>query len=114
MGMCAEIVAIGPFRKRLIPHLEYPAGHYQSTAEGALISEVLFGIHEGTSLSREFATLLGVNDPWDFNQHHLSISKFNETALISFGKLYPDYCKSVHALLAFREEGFEFHFRPNG
>lgn len=114
MGMYAEVIAVGPFKKALVPHLEYPPEVYTSTREGACITVTLFGIVEGSSLSREFASLLGVTDPWDFNQHRLDSSSFDIDGLRQFAGKYPDYRGSVDALVALRDAGFEFHFRPNG
>lgn len=114
MGMCAEIIAVGPFKRAIVPHLEYRPEAYISTREGAYITEVLFGIIEGSSLGREFSTLLGVTDPWDFNQHRLDSSRFDIDGLRRFADTYPDYRRSVDVLMALRDAGFEFHFRPNG
>jgi hypothetical protein len=78
MGLCAEVLAIGPFSKSIVQHLEYPSEFYANTKEGSPIIEHLFGITEGSSLSSEFAGYLGVTDVWDFNQHKLNPKKFNK------------------------------------
>jgi len=77
MGMYAEIIAIGSYLPDLKKHLEYPDEFYEKTIQGAPVVKVLFGIAEGSSLSKEFASYLGVTDPWDFNQHKLIPSNFN-------------------------------------
>lgn len=114
MGMCAEIVAIGPFQRWLIPHLDYPEEHYADTREGAIVTLLLFGILEGSSLSRDFANLLGVTDPWDHNQHKLDPRNFDREGLMLFGAAYDTYDKDVNTLLTLANAGWEFHFRPNG
>ena len=114
MGMCAEIIAIGSFARELTPFLEYPADHYARTIDGATISRRLFGIIEGSSLSREFASLFGITDPWDFNQHKIVATKINLVGLREFAKRYPDYAADAEAAEALTKAGFDFHFRPEG
>ena len=53
MGMSAEVLAIGPFRQRLVPYLRHAAHRYAATREGALIVEVVCATPEGTTRSRE-------------------------------------------------------------
>jgi hypothetical protein len=112
--MCAEILAIGPFTIKLVRHLEYPNDFYRDTLEGTPVVRIIFGIVEGSILSREFATLVGVTDPWDFNQHHLDPSKFDYKGLEIFSKNYNDYQKDYEAMLAFTSSGFNLYFLPNG
>lgn len=114
MGLCAEVLAIGPFSKSIVKYLEYPSEFYSNTKEGSRIIEHLFGIIEGSSLSREFAGYLGVTDVWNFNQHKLDPKKFNKESLLEFVSLYNEYKKDLEALFAFEQLGFEFHFLPNG
>src|SRR5436190_16900248 len=97
MGMCAQIIAIGSFSRELTPFLEYPADHYARTIDGATISRSLFGIIEGSGLSRELASLFGITDPWDFNQHKIVTTKVNLAGLREFAKRYPDYAADVEA-----------------
>lgn len=114
MGMCAQIIAVGSFAKELIPFLEYPTGHYARTIDGATISRRLFGIVEGSRLSRELASLFGITDPWDFNQHKVAATKINLAGLHEFAKQYRDYAADVDAVEALMKAGFDFHFRPEG
>ena len=114
MGMCAEVICIGPYSKRVSEYLEYDPKHYANTKEGAIISRVLFGILEGSTVSREFASLLGIDDAWDFNQHKIDKSGIDVEGLRKFGAIYTDYDEDVEALLILMENGFELHFCPNG
>ncbi|NVM74788.1 hypothetical protein FHW83_000548 [Duganella sp. SG902] len=114
MGMCAEIIAIGPFSTRVAEFLDYRSDLYAATAEGSMISRRLFGISEGSSLSREFAELLGIKDPWDFNQHKIENEKINFAGLKNFGEVYDHYADDVVALEVLADSGFELHFRPEG
>lgn len=114
MGMCAQIIAVGSFAKKLIPFLEYPSGHYAKTIDGATISRRLFGIVEGSRVSRELASLFGITEPWDFNQHKIVAKKINVTGLREFAKQYRDYAADVDAVEALMRAGFDFHFRPEG
>ena len=34
MGMYAEVIAVGPFKKALVPHLEYPPDVYSTFSGG--------------------------------------------------------------------------------
>lgn len=67
MGMCASVLAIGPFSTSVARYMEYDAPFYRNTREGATVVRELFGIHEGTTASTAFAALLGISNPWDFN-----------------------------------------------
>ena len=114
MGMCAEIIAIGPFSKEIIGFLDYRPDLYATTAEGSMISRRLFGISEGSSLSSEFAELLGVRDAWDFNQHKIENGKIDFVGLKRFCEIYDHYADDVNALEVLAKSGFEMHFRPEG
>ena len=115
MGMTANLIGVGPFNNELVQHLEYPAKCYEGTTEGAILTIELFGIYEGSTTSREFASLLGINDVWDFNQHKLDFKKINFEGLQEFScNSYSDYTKDYEALVSLINNGFEFHFCPNG
>lgn len=114
MGMCAEIIAIGPFTPAIVELLDYPPELYASTAEGVIISRRLFGITEGSTVSRMFAEHLGITDPWDFNQHRIDNAKINFVGLKEFGIVYDDYADEIKILEALVTAGFELHFRPEG
>ncbi len=114
MGMCAEIIAIGPFTRAIAELLDYRSELYATTAEGAIISRRLFGIVEGSTVSRMFATHLGINDTWDFNQHKVDNTKIDFVGLRGFVQQYDSYADEVAILEALANAGFELHFRPEG
>jgi len=116
MGMCADIVALGPFSPDITQYLEYPPDFYCSTRSGATVVVTLFGISEGSSASRHFASCLGITDPWDFNQHTIDPDKIDVEALRGFLQSMPEeeYSKDLDKLLVLRMHGFQFIFRPNG
>lgn len=117
MSLCADIVAWGPYSPDIADYLEYPRDVYRSTKSGALVITELFGIVEGSSASKRFASLLGISDVWDFNQHKLDPEKIDAAALrLLFQELdkRDAYVKDLDALLTLRDHGFHFIFRPNG
>lgn len=114
MGMCADIIAIGPFSTNIVDVLQYSNDFYKNVKEGSIITEQLFGIMEGSTLSTEFALLLGITNPWDFNQHKIVYENINVEGLKNFAEQYSDYNEDVYKLLKLKDYGFEFHFRPEG
>lgn len=114
MGMCAEIIAIGPFSSGIAELLDYRAELYAATAEGAIISRRLFGITEESTVSRIFAAHLGIDEAWDFNQHKVDNAKIDFAGLKEFGQLYESYADEIPILEALVKAGFELHFRPEG
>ncbi len=114
MGMYAEVIAIGPFSKEIIPHLEYPESYYKDTKDGAIVNVTLFGVSEGSTLGHELARCLGVSNGWDFNQHKIDNSKIDAKSLRHFVSIYTDYDDDAEDLLALKDKGFQFHFAPNG
>jgi len=114
MGMCAQLVAIGPFSQEIACWLSYRAELYANTRHGTVVTHYLFGIGEGSTLSRQFAGLVGISDPWDFNQHQIDTSAVDWVGLKAFAADYPHYDEDVEALAALSKAGFTFHFRPEG
>ena len=114
MGMCAQVLAIGPFSVDIAFYLGYPADIYAKTRKGTVVTHLLFGILEGSTLSRRFATLLNISDPWDFNQHSIEPSSIDFAGLKEFAEEYPEYSHDVESLEALCAAGFSFHFRPEG
>jgi hypothetical protein len=114
MGMCAEVIAIGPYSRNVSALLDYKPELYISTPERAVISRRLFGINEGSTLSRKLATLLGIHDPWNFGEHKIIPSRVNIAGLREFAAEYSEYTDEVHAFEVLLGAGFEFHFRPEG
>jgi hypothetical protein len=114
MGMSAEIIAIGPFTNAVAELLDYRSELYAATLEGAIVSRRLFGIAEGSTVSREFAENFGINDPWDFNQHRIDSAKIDFVGLKKFSEIYDEYADEIRILEVLVKSGFELHFRPEG
>lgn len=114
MGMCAQVLAVGPYSASIADWLEYGPDFYKNTKEGAVITCMLFGISEGSTLSRRFAALLGVSDAWDFNQHLIRNESIDFVKLREFTDEYPWYSQDAEKLEALDKAGFMFHFRPEG
>ena len=112
--MTAELIGFGPFKKSLISCYEYDEQCYEGTLEGATIAVRLFGIYEGSTVSRELASYLGIDDAWDFNQHKIDPSKVDREGLLNFGNRYSDYDKDCEYFLVLIDNGYQFHFMPNG
>jgi hypothetical protein len=106
MGMSAKIMAIGPFSKELMEHLEYPPKFYSDTNDGAPIIRFLFEVYEGSSRSQELAGCFGI-EAWNFNQHHLDPYQADIDKLRS---MFDE--DEVEDFLAFRTANFDF--LPNG
>lgn len=117
MGLCADLVAWGPYSPEIARYLEYGPNAYGSTLPGALVVTELFGIVEGTHAGKQFAACLGISDVWDFNQHHIdpqSIDMGRLRLLLQGLGDWDRYATQLEALLVLRTAGFQFVFRPNG
>ena len=114
MGLCAEVIAVGPFSDNIVDVLEYPNGYHRIVKPGAIITESLFVIYEGSTVSRERARLLGISDVWDFNQHKIDNENINEAGLREFVIDFEDDAHDLAVFMTLKRNSFEFHFRPNG
>ena len=119
MSMCAQILAIGRFHPELVPWLEYSANLYADTKIGAPVVKTIFGIVEGSTASRRFALLVGIDDPWDFNQHKIDPLRIDFEGLRThlkslLGWAEGDYQRDLEALEKFSRDGFDLYFVPNG
>ncbi|WP_386066908.1 hypothetical protein ACFJIW_20720 [Tahibacter sp. UC22_41] len=114
MGMCAELIATGPFSPAVAAFLDYPVERFATARHGAIVTRRLFGIEEGSTVSREFAALLGISDPWDFSRHAVDLALVDRPGLVSFAAAYPHYADDVRALGVLLDAGFDIHFRPEG
>jgi len=108
MGMNAEVIGIGTFRRSIAPFLGYPEESYANTREGVTIAEMVFFIETGSFESRKLAACFHI-DPWDFNQHELDASIAD---LAGLRELFGE--KMVCSFVALRDAGFRFFFLPNG
>lgn len=107
MGCDAEIIAIGPFSKRLIPALGYPEEHYRGVAEGATVITCVFEAF-GSTESEKLARCFGVGR-WELGRHALDALRADlETLRRDFDE------RSTEQFLALRQAGFCFYYMPNG
>lgn len=107
MGCNAEIIAIGPFSKKLIPVLGYSEEQRRGIAEGTTVITCVFGECSGSTQSEKLAQCFGVGR-WDLGRHMLNAAKADLTMLRDFDE------HSTENFLALREAGFQFYFMPNG
>lgn len=114
MGMCAQVLAVGPYSASIAEWLDYGPDIYKNTKEGAVITCMLFGISEGSTLSRHLAAFLGISEAWDFNQHLIRSESIDFVELRKFTDEYPWYVQDAEKLEALCKAGFTFHFRPEG
>jgi hypothetical protein len=108
MGMSAEIIAIGPFSRSILEHMEYPEELYKDTREGVPVLRRLFTVFQGSTVSRRMAACFGI-EAWDFNRHHVDPMRAEVDTLREMFD-----ARDVNAFLALRDVGFEFYFMPNG
>lgn len=107
MGCDAEIIAIGPFSKRIIPALGYPEEQYRGVAEGATVITTVFEAF-GSTQSEGLSQCFGVGR-WDLGRHVLDASRAD---LATLRREFDE--QSTGHFLALREAGFQFYFMPNG
>jgi hypothetical protein len=107
MGCDAEIIAIGPFSKRIIPALGYPEEQYRGVADGATVIACVFDAF-GSTESEKLAQCFGVGR-WDLGRHVLDASRADlDTLRRDFDE------RGTEHFLTLREADFQFYYMPNG
>lgn len=114
MGMEAEVIGIGLFKKELADSLDYPSDFYDETNEGSLVTASFFHCRTSDS-SRRLAGALGM-ETWDFNAHRItSLDKIDWKLLY---ELAEGYCwveeKDFEGFKKCFEAGFTLMYIPNG
>ncbi len=109
MGMDADIIAIGKFKKEIAQYLDYPADYYDDTPEGAEIITSLF-LCNSSQQSKDLAHALGI-DPQKFEQCHFNAKEIDIEKLLTETEFERDDIIMFDEL---RKAGFEFYYRPNG
>ena len=107
MGCDAEVIAIGPFSKRLVPALGYPAEQYSGVEEGATVIATVFEAL-GSTQSEVLSQCFGVGR-WELGRHVLDSSKAD---LVRLRREFDE--QGTEDFLALRDAGFQFYFMPNG
>lgn len=114
----ASILAVGPFRKDLVPHLEAMPRDYENMKPGQPLATEFFSTRT-TGSSIELAYTLGANlhDPATHNLQPGNVDRFLVAARhldaneeLTKG-LDGDLGDQVEALRAFRRAGFTFFLR---
>jgi hypothetical protein len=112
MGMNAEVIAIGPFKKHLAKHLDYDASWYDDVPEGTSVITSLFHCTTAEA-SRDLAKALFGHGPWDIQYHCFDNGKvklFDLSELCERLSIPENY----ESFIVLKEHGFKFWFRPNG
>lgn len=120
MEINACVKGFGPFKKELVECLDYHSDDYKETEEGVLVTTTFFECH--TTHLRQLAEIFGIDDPWDFNKHH--IKSLRPTALrklLDFSIYLQDITtkeeakeEEVDKFLKCCAAGFTFIYCPNG
>ena len=106
MGLDAQLIAIGPFTRSLIPFLEYPADFYASVPEAATIVENFYTCLTSDE-SHRLAAAFGVG-ALELHRHALDSGAAD---LVMLAALWdPD---TVEAFRHIRNAGFQFYYLPN-
>jgi hypothetical protein len=104
MGLDAQVIAIGPFSRSVLPALGYPASYYADVSEGQTVIADVFAA--GTSAaSHALAEAFGVG-AMELGRHVLDPQIADIEKLTDFG--------STEDFLLLRAHGFTFYFLPNG
>jgi len=116
MGMNAEVIAIGPFKRSLAKdrHLAYGPDVYEDTKEGE--SVIVPVIHMRTNQgSTDLAEALGT-EAWAMGKHVIDISKINWKRLQKVLDEQDKFESSgdVEGMRELADAGFKFYYLPQG
>jgi hypothetical protein len=110
MGLNAELIAIGPYRKSVSENLEYPPEYYENIPEGTPIITLVCCCVTSDS-SKALAHALGA-EAWSLGEHcelRLSIDKLDQVEAAEAMS-----SKDMADLVALSKAGFKFYYRPCG
>ena len=108
MGLDAQLIAVGPFSRSLLPAMEYPANFYADVPEGVTIVRTVFSALTSAS-SHSLARCFGVG-ALELGRHALGGAPDADVPALLTVEEFADY---VSAFLALREAGFQFYYLPN-
>ena len=106
MSLDAQIIAIGPYSKRIVDSLEYPESDYASVPEGATVVSNVF-VALNSDESNALADGFGVG-PMELGRHALDLKSVDLRIL---EEIFGD--ETVRNFTLLREAGFKFYFLPN-
>jgi hypothetical protein len=106
MGLDAQIIAIGPFSRKVVKALEYPEADYAQVKEGATVVSNVF-LAMTSEESHKLAACFGVG-AMDLGRHELNSHVADEKKL---AEVFDE--ENVRDFLVLRENGFKFYFLPN-
>ena len=106
MELAAQIIAIGPFSRKIVDGLEYPESDYAKVPEGATVVSNVF-VALTPDESHELATAFRIG-PMELGRHELDPQAADLKTLEEiFGE------ETVRGFLLLREGGFRFYYLPN-
>lgn len=115
MGLDADIIAIGPFKREIVAYLEYPEKYYVGVPEGATVITTFIFCSTSNSSSRRLAEACGFG-AWDLGKHKIDPERVNLALLDEVGQVASGYSEGavIEEFTALRDAGFAFYYRPNG
>lgn len=114
MGMDAYVMAIGPYKEKLVRFLDYPKDSYGMITEGAMVTATFFPCNTN-DLSESLARALSIK-PWYFDQHWIrSLDNVDWKALYDLEKFSAEWdLEHIDGLRTLFANGFILMFMPNG
>lgn len=106
MGLDAQLIAIGPFSKAVLPGLDYPGEFYAGVEDGATVVANVFTAIT-SEISHNLARCFGVG-AMDLGRHHVGASRAD---LHKLKELFGD--EDVAKFVILRDAGFQFYYLPN-
>ena len=106
MGLDAQLIAIGPFARRLIPFLEYPADFYVSVPEATTVINSFYTCLTSDE-SHRLASAFGVG-ALQLHHHVLNSGVADLTVLAALWEP-----SQIEAFCQLRDAGFQFYYLPH-
>jgi len=121
MGLDANILCIGKFSEDIKNALDYShkddtedEDAYADTAEGTIVISHLCNCNT-TDQSMRLSDALGIEDPWDFNQHAFTEERVDWDELIELSDNCAEWdIDDVNYLRDLLNKGFLCIYQPNG
>ena len=112
MGMEANILCIGQFKKTIAKYLDYEETEYEDTNKGVAVISMFFHCNSSQQ-SLELAEAVGV-EPFNFNTHQIERDKVRWCMLQELCDKNPEWANyHIEALKALLDAGFICIYQPN-